>query len=113
LKQRLEEILDEKTNGIIFRSKARWYEQGEKCTKYFFNLEKRNYQRKTVRKLVTSKGEVMKNPKEIQKEQRLFYQNLYSSVKQDSEEIKDLESKFLESPTLPKLSPDDRQSCEG
>ena len=27
-------------DGIILRSKARWYEQGEKCTKYFLSLEK-------------------------------------------------------------------------
>ena len=28
--------------GTILRSKAQYYEEGEKCTKYFFNLEKDN-----------------------------------------------------------------------
>ena len=31
-----------KTKGIILRSKAKWVEEGEKNTKYFLNLEKRN-----------------------------------------------------------------------
>ena len=30
-------------NRIILRSKAKWAEEGEKNTKYFLNLEKRNY----------------------------------------------------------------------
>ena len=32
----------------MFRSKERWFEQGEKPTKYFFNLEKRNYDKTIV-----------------------------------------------------------------
>ncbi len=28
--------------GLIIRSKAKWVEEGERCTKYFMNLEKRN-----------------------------------------------------------------------
>ena len=31
------------TNGIIVRARARWYEHGERSTKYFLNLEKRNH----------------------------------------------------------------------
>ena len=32
--------------GAIFKSKARCIEKGEKPTKYFLNLEKRNYEKK-------------------------------------------------------------------
>ena len=32
-----------KVEGIIVRSRARWHEYGEKNSKYFFNLEKRNH----------------------------------------------------------------------
>ena len=35
----------------MFRSKARRFEQGEKPTKYFFNLEKRNYDRRVIKEL--------------------------------------------------------------
>ena len=45
---RLKEIMHQRTKGAILRSKARWHEHGERNTRYFFNLEKRNHTRKTV-----------------------------------------------------------------
>ena len=39
LKIELDEIAVQKTKGSIIRSRARWYELGEKCNKYFFNLD--------------------------------------------------------------------------
>ena len=45
LKLELQRIYEAKGKGAIFRSKVRWVEQGEKPTKYFFNLEKRNINR--------------------------------------------------------------------
>ena len=41
-KQELESIYSYITEGIIMRCKTDWYENGEKSTKYFLNLEKRN-----------------------------------------------------------------------
>ena len=46
LKKELQEIYEEKGRGAIFRSKARWIENGEKPTKFFFNLERRNYEKR-------------------------------------------------------------------
>ena len=40
-KNELEKLYDYITNGIILRSKAHWYEEGEKNTKYFLSLEKK------------------------------------------------------------------------
>ena len=46
-KKELKDLYDSKGKEAMFRSKARWLEQGEKPTKYFFNLEnftkKRNH----------------------------------------------------------------------
>ena len=39
-KVELEKIYDHTTDGIILRSKAQWYEEGEKASKYFLTLEK-------------------------------------------------------------------------
>ena len=41
VKAKLSEIADYKTSGLILRSQARWYEQGEKSTKYFLQLGKK------------------------------------------------------------------------
>ena len=36
----IEELVAKNTEGAKFRNKQRWFEGGEKCTKYFLNLEK-------------------------------------------------------------------------
>ena len=41
LKSELEALYDQKVEGIIVRSRARWHEHGEKNSKYFLNLEKK------------------------------------------------------------------------
>ena len=50
-KKESKDLYDSKGKEAMFRSKERWLEQGEKPTKYFFNLEKRNYDRSLVKEL--------------------------------------------------------------
>ena len=40
----LKNIMQHKTKGTILRSKVRWHEHGERNTRYFYGLEKRNYE---------------------------------------------------------------------
>ena len=47
-KMELENTIEYKTKGAIIRSKARWYNEGEKNNKYFLNLENRHCKRKTI-----------------------------------------------------------------
>ena len=65
LKIELDEIAVQRTKGSIFRSRARWYELGEKCNKYFFNLEKRSYEKRHITKLKTPEGITAEDPKVI------------------------------------------------
>lgn len=51
LKSELKLIYEEKGKQAMLRAKGRWVENGERPTKYFFNLEKRNYNKKTVSEL--------------------------------------------------------------
>ena len=46
-KNELKELYDCKGREAIFRSKLRWVEKGEKPTRYFYNLEKKNMKGKT------------------------------------------------------------------
>ena len=41
----------------MFRSKVKWTKQGEKLTKYFFNLEKKHYLTKTLLQIKLHNGE--------------------------------------------------------
>ena len=63
----------------MYRSKCRWVEKGERPTKYFFNLEKRNYNRKVISELETETGEHITNETLILLEIEYYYNNLYSS----------------------------------
>ena len=56
-KNELEQKIFDRTKGVIFRSKAKWHELGEKSSKYFFSLEKAKYNAKTCNKLLDTNGE--------------------------------------------------------
>lgn len=60
----LEKIREPKVMGLITRSRVRWYDEGEKCSKYFLSLEKSNSMRKSVSFLQVN-GEVLSEKKEI------------------------------------------------
>ena len=69
----------EKTRDAIVRSRARWYEHGEKNSKYFLNLEQLNYRRKHISSLINHNGTRINDPKEILNEEWNFFKELYSS----------------------------------
>ena len=66
-KSELEKMYDHITEGIIIRSRTVWYEQGERISKYFLNLEKRQKSKTQVRKLLSKEVELT-NSKDILKE---------------------------------------------
>lgn len=54
LQANYDELFDYITLRAIIRSRATWYEKGEKNNKYFLNLEKSNKKKSCVRKILTS-----------------------------------------------------------
>ena len=77
-KQDLNENQLERARGLIFRSRARWQELGERSTKYFYNLERSRSSQKTSQKLITDCGKQITTDEEILREQFIYYQQLYS-----------------------------------
>ena len=65
LKQELCLIYENRAKGSIVHSKTRWIEQGEKPTKYFFNLEKRNYNHETIKELKHPDGKSVTKEEEL------------------------------------------------
>ena len=109
IKEEIGKIEEIETKGAVLRSKARWAEAGEKNTKYFLNLEKRNAIDKHIQQLQSASGLIITDPTAILQEEKLFYQNLYSCPKTyDNLITQDIPA--LE--TL-KLSEDQKESCEG
>ena len=75
----LEKIIEFRTKGTILRSKTRWYNDGEKNTKYFLNLEKRHYKQGTISQIKLNDREFATSDEKILTECVSFYKNLYSS----------------------------------
>ena len=65
IKIKLSDFQTEKTRAAIIRSRARWYEHGEKNGKYFLNLEKLNYRRKHISSLINHNGNRINDPKKF------------------------------------------------
>ena len=76
---KLEQLRKHYINGLFVRTRMKWIESGEKPTKYFLSLEKRNYVNKTVRKLTLENGNVLIQQEDILGEIERFYKNLYSN----------------------------------
>ena len=110
LKKELQHWYDKKGEGAIFRSKLRWTEQGEKPTKYFFNLEAKNFMLKTILELKVSENKTVIKNDEISKQIENFYRDLYTSQFSGSQGKFD---NFVENGVLPQLSEVDRNTLEG
>ena len=59
LKKELQTLYDVKCEAAKFRSKCLWVEHGERPTKYFFNLEKRIYNKRVISELEDENGKVV------------------------------------------------------
>ena len=107
VKQQWETLENKKIESIIFRSKVKYVEQGEKNTKYFLQAEKRNYNQKHITKLISENQSEIINPKGILEEQSRYYKNLYSSK---LEPDKSIYNQFLGK--TPKLDDFGKNICE-
>ena len=103
----LRELRKNRIDGIILRSKMRWASQGEKVTKYFLSLEKRHYISKQMFKLVGKNGEEIIDNKEMLKETRDFYEQLYKKRVVRDVNIEELVT------TLPRLDKEKADTLEG
>ena len=89
------------TEGIMLRSKVNWYGCGEKSSKYFLSLEKRN-----LRKVTKTNDQETSDPTEIIRSLKKYYSSLYTRRSNKTEED-------LRNINIPKLTDDEKCVCEG
>ena len=112
-KNELESLEKIESNGYIFRSKCQFYEDGEKNTKYFMNLEKRNYSNKVISKLEID-NKIIEDQDKILLEEKEFYSKLYKeSLSVNDEKYRDSRKYFFDiSDSFPQLSEEQKNYCD-
>jgi exonuclease III len=109
IKKELDEFYANKARGYQIRSRARWVEEGEKSSKYFFSLEKTRQNSNNISHL-TENNSTYSEDKDILDIASNFYSRLYTSSNPDSENINEY---FDNLPESRKLRDADKEMCEG
>ena len=110
-KELLQDLRKAKIDGSIIRSRAKWIQEGEKCTKYFCSLEKRNYVDKAFHYIETEKGEIINDKTEIRTQVKTYYEKLYKSKEADIVDVDLATINNLQE--APRLSDEESNSIEG
>ena len=76
LQTKLDQLFTQRAQGAYIRSRAKWIEQGEKNSSYFFSLERRRQERNSINVLMVNNVECSDN-KIIAEEIFQFYSKLH------------------------------------
>lgn len=109
LKEDLDVLYAEKAKGAFVRSRAKWFEFGERNSTYFFNLEKRTGDLKRISALDVN-GILTSDEAKISKFVADFYQQLYSSSFHSESSNKFF---FEVEQFIPNIIEDNYAVCEG
>ena len=112
LQDELYTLENKQAKGAKIRANIKWDSEGEKCSKTFFNvLERQKMQNQTIAELYTDdkKTKYSKNPKDILKSAKNFYENLYTRGNISRDAINELLNKI---PISKKISNEYFNLCE-
>jgi len=90
LEKEIREFCENQAEAARLRSKTDWFEQGEKSTRYFVNLEKRNGQNKLWQINKGSDGQFEYDIDSLLDEQIKLYSKLFTSEGWDKNSGDDL-----------------------
>ena len=110
LKQQLEIIVISETEGARVRSGQKWAEEGEKCTKFFLNLEKQRSNNNTIFKLVNNDTKkVSTTHDDILTDVANHFKTLYTNQKVNVVKIKEDAAIFLNPNNAIQVSEEDNE----
>ena len=92
----------------MIRLRAELIANDKKCSQYFLNLEKCNFETKYIKSLINCDGNVITDPYIILKEDENFYHNLYNR-KESQKEHGLLNCEFIQN--LKKISEKEKEKC--
>ena len=107
VKEKIKHITEQREKGTQIRSKARWIEEGEKPTKFFYNLEKQRQPKNTITELEKD-NQTKTTDIDILITAREFYQSLYTKEDTNVEE-----QNWLTDQLDKKLDELSKELCEG
>ena len=107
-KKEIDNIYDQKAEGIRIRSRCKWYKAGEKSRIFFKNPEKRYAQESFITSLYEN-GELINNNSGIERKIFYFYSNLYQ---EKSNLLPSCIDNVLQSIDLPKLKEQEIKNLE-
>ena len=113
IKQKIDIIQTNRTKGAQVRARIKWIEEGEKSTKFFFNLEKSRAKKNTITRLESDNGTILTEQKEVMAQQVSFYKNLCNqNTTVENDNIFQRTNEFLNDIDFPKLTDEEAASCE-
>ena len=101
--------IEEKAKGHCIRSRAKWTEEGEVCSKFFLGLEKQRQSGNVIRKVKVTENKFVCKNNEILEEATKYYQRLYSNKNISNIKINNYFNQFA---NIRSLNKDDRKLCE-
>ena len=107
-KTELQQLHQKDLDALKIRTQIKYAEEGEKSTRYFYSLERRNQTKQTINVVTKDNLDTIPEPSDIITETHTFYKHLYSSEPIDQHK----QDAFLQINT-PILSTNERNICKG
>ena len=105
-KERLELIRKQKLEGIIVRSRAKWYEEGERSSSYFLSLEKQMFSDKLIASMKDDNDKLITNQKQIMNRIVDYYREVFKKRSNDMSE------NFMKGIHIKQISSNERAELE-
>lgn len=78
IKDDIDQIYNKRTISARMRTRAQWYKCAERSSKYFFALEKHNYTKKTINRIMDTHGNIKSDPAEVHDVLNNYFDQLFS-----------------------------------